>query len=81
MWGRRRRQPAGLPPQEAASQIDELIGTAFMHSATGVALNDCVSPKPQSSPLKTAENIQHERRNGGRGMGSGPPWRKDAAMV
>lgn len=40
MWGRRRRQPAGLPPQEAASQIDELIGTAFMHSATGVALNE-----------------------------------------
>ena len=33
-------RPAGLPPQEAASQIDDLIGTAFMHSATGVALNE-----------------------------------------
>jgi ethanolamine ammonia-lyase small subunit len=31
---------AGLPPQEAASQIDNLIGTAFMHSATGVTLNE-----------------------------------------
>ena len=33
-------RPAGLPPQEAASQIDDLIGTAFMHSATGVTLNE-----------------------------------------
>jgi ethanolamine ammonia-lyase small subunit len=31
---------AGLPPQEAASQIDDLIGRAFMHSATGVTLNE-----------------------------------------
>ena len=31
---------AGLPPQEAARQIDNLIGTAFMHSATGVTLNE-----------------------------------------
>jgi ethanolamine ammonia-lyase small subunit len=31
---------AGLPPQEAASQIDNLIGTAFMHSATGVSLSE-----------------------------------------
>jgi ethanolamine ammonia-lyase small subunit len=31
---------AGLPPEEAASRIDDLIGRAFMHSATGVSLND-----------------------------------------
>jgi ethanolamine ammonia-lyase small subunit len=31
---------AGLAPQEAASQIDDLIGRAFMHSATSVALNE-----------------------------------------
>lgn len=31
---------AGLPPQEAASQIDDLIGRAFMHSATGVTLSE-----------------------------------------
>ncbi len=31
---------AGLPPEEAASQIDDLIGGAFMHSATGVSLNE-----------------------------------------
>jgi ethanolamine ammonia-lyase small subunit len=31
---------AGLLPQEAASQIDHLIGRAFMHSATGVTLNE-----------------------------------------
>jgi ethanolamine ammonia-lyase small subunit len=31
---------AGLAPQEAASQIDDLIGRAFMHSATGVTLNE-----------------------------------------
>ena len=31
---------AGLPPEEAASQIDDLIGRAFMHSATGVRLNE-----------------------------------------
>ena len=31
---------AGLPPEEAARQIDDLIGRAFMHSATGVSLND-----------------------------------------
>ena len=33
-------RPVGLPPQEAASQIDDLIATAFMHSATGLALNE-----------------------------------------
>jgi ethanolamine ammonia-lyase small subunit len=31
---------AGLPPEEAASQIDDLIGRAFLHSATGVKLNE-----------------------------------------
>ncbi len=31
---------AGLPPREAAGQIDDLIGRAFMHSATGVTLNE-----------------------------------------
>ena len=31
---------AGLPPSQAASQIDELIGWAFLHAATGVRLND-----------------------------------------
>ena len=31
---------AGLPPQEAASRIDDLIGRALMHSATGVTLNE-----------------------------------------
>jgi ethanolamine ammonia-lyase small subunit len=30
---------AGLPPEKAASQIDDLIGRAFMHAATGVRLN------------------------------------------
>ena len=33
-------RPVGLAPAEAASQIDDLIGRAFMHSATGVSLND-----------------------------------------
>jgi ethanolamine ammonia-lyase small subunit len=31
---------AGLPPEEAASQIDDLIGRAFTHSVTGVRLNE-----------------------------------------
>ncbi len=31
---------AGLPPEEAASQIDDLIGRAFVHEATGVRLNE-----------------------------------------
>jgi ethanolamine ammonia-lyase small subunit len=31
---------AGLPPEEAASQIDDLIGRAFTHAATGVRLNE-----------------------------------------
>jgi ethanolamine ammonia-lyase small subunit len=31
---------AGLPPRDAANQIDELIAWAFAHSATGVRLND-----------------------------------------
>jgi ethanolamine ammonia-lyase small subunit len=33
-------RPAGLPPREAASQIDDFIGAAFMHSATDVTLNE-----------------------------------------
>jgi ethanolamine ammonia-lyase small subunit len=33
-------RPAGLAPAEAARQIDDLIGRAFMHAATGVRLND-----------------------------------------
>jgi ethanolamine ammonia-lyase small subunit len=31
---------AGLPPVEAASQIDDLIGWAFAHAATGLRLKD-----------------------------------------
>ena len=33
-------RPAGLALAEAASQIDDLIGRAFMHAATGVTLNE-----------------------------------------
>jgi ethanolamine ammonia-lyase small subunit len=31
---------AGLPPAEAAGQIDDLIGRAFVHAVTGVRLNE-----------------------------------------
>jgi ethanolamine ammonia-lyase small subunit len=31
---------AGLPPEQAATQIADLIGRALMHSATGVRLNE-----------------------------------------
>ena len=31
---------AGLPPEEAAIQIDDLIGRAFVHEATGVRLSE-----------------------------------------
>jgi ethanolamine ammonia-lyase small subunit len=31
---------ARLPPEEAASQIDDLIGRAFVHEATGVRLSE-----------------------------------------
>ena len=37
---------AGLPPEEAASQIDDLIGRAFRHSATGVRLNELRFTEP-----------------------------------
>jgi len=31
---------AGLPPEEAAIQIDDLVGRAFVHAVTGVRLNE-----------------------------------------
>ena len=31
---------AGLPPEEAAAQIVDVIELAFKHAATGVRLND-----------------------------------------
>jgi ethanolamine ammonia-lyase small subunit len=31
---------AGLPPEEAARQIDDLVGRAFAHETTGVRLNE-----------------------------------------
>ena len=33
-------RPAGLPPEEAATQIVGLIELAFKHAVTGVQLND-----------------------------------------
>jgi len=44
---------AGLPPEEAASQIDDLIGRAFMHSATGVRLNEL---RFAEAPIPAIEN-------------------------
>lgn len=37
---------AGLPPEGAARQIDELVGRAFMHSTTGVGLNELCFTEP-----------------------------------
>ena len=37
-------RPAGLPIQDAAKQIDALVGHAILHAMTGVALNDLRSP-------------------------------------
>ena len=31
---------AGFPPEEAASQIDDLVGRAFVRLATGLSLNE-----------------------------------------
>ena len=39
-------RPAGLPPEEAAAQIVDVIELAFTHAATGVRLNDLRSVAP-----------------------------------
>jgi ethanolamine ammonia-lyase small subunit len=59
---------AGLPPEEGARQIDELIGAAFTHAATGVRLNDLravaalrfdrrAPSRPKSRDGNTADSI------------------------
>src|SRR5262249_40918383 len=37
-------RPAGLPIEDAARQIDALVGRAFSYAMTGVGLNDLCSP-------------------------------------
>jgi ethanolamine ammonia-lyase small subunit len=42
-------RPAGLPIEDAARQIDALVGRAFSYAMTGIGLNDLCSPATRVS--------------------------------